>query len=231
MFSVVVALALASSAFAELSFTSPTASIGFTGGQPANITWSDNGAAPTLASFGLAKASIYAGNSAQQTSLQTISESVDVTNPLFLTFTPDASIGPNSNQYFIRFESINLKDPNNPIIPALAFSHQFTLSGMTGVFNAAVQAQIDGQSTAPIGGGTAAPAGTAAAPTGSTTAAKASTTGAAAAKSSSSGSATAKSAAASGSSAAVPSFVAGSQKLWLGIVTGVFGAVIGAAIL
>ncbi|KAJ7783008.1 hypothetical protein B0H16DRAFT_1297813, partial [Mycena metata] len=138
--------------FYGVQFTSPTQAISFTGGQQANITWIDDGAAPTLAQFGLAKASIYAGNSAQQTSLQTISESIDVTNPMFLVFTPDASIGPNSDQYFIRFDSLALKDTANPAIPALAFSHTFTMSAMTGVFNAEVLSEISGQSTAPIGG-------------------------------------------------------------------------------
>ncbi|KAJ6591178.1 hypothetical protein DFH09DRAFT_907922 [Mycena vulgaris] len=234
--SVVVTLALASSAFAGVFFTSPTAALGFVGGQPANITWQEDNTPPLLSNFGLAKASIYAGNSAQQTSLQLISESIDVSNPLFLSFTPDASIGPNAAQYFIRFESLSLKDANDPAIPALAFSHVFTLSGMTGVFNAEVQSQIDGQSTAPIGG-TATAAATSAANTAATTGNAASTTAAGASKpatsatASGSASKTAKAAAASGSSAALPAFVAGSQKLWLGIVVGVFGAVMGATLL
>ncbi|KAF7362000.1 hypothetical protein MVEN_00545200 [Mycena venus] len=228
--SAVVALALASSAFAALSVTSPTATIGFTGGQPANITWMDSADQPPLANFGLAKVSIYAGNSKEQTSLQTISESVDVTNPLFLTFTPDASIGPNSGQYFIRFESLTNKDPNDPSIPLLAFSHVFTMSGMTGVFNAQVQSEIDGQSTAPIGGVAAATPSPSAAATQAPAAntSKASTAGAP--KSSGSASNSAAKATASGSSAAVPTFVGG-QNLWLAIVTGVFGAVFGAAVL
>jgi len=234
--SVVVNLALASSAFAGVFFTSPTASIGFVGGQPANITWQEDNTVPLLTDFGLAKASIYAGNSEQQTSLQLISDSIDVSNPLFLAFTPDASIGPNAAQYFIRFESLSLKDPNDPTIPALAFSHVFTMSGMTGVFNAEVQSQIDGQSTAPIGG-TAAAASSTPTPAASTTptgAANKTPTGAAnTIKASTTGSAskTAKAASVSGSSAAVPTFVAGSQKLWLGIAMGVLGAVMGAAIL
>ncbi|KAJ7115779.1 hypothetical protein C8R44DRAFT_628641 [Mycena epipterygia] len=232
----VVALALASSAFAEIFFTSPTAALGFVGGQPANITWEDDGTAPSLATFGLAKASIYAGNSAQQTSLQLISPSIDVTNPLFLTFTPDATIGPNSPQYFIRFEALNTKDASNPAIPALAFSHQFTLSGMTGSFSAEVQSQIDGQSTAPIGGtapASSTPTGASSNTPGSTPASTTPSTGASKTSAKSSGSATgsAKSSVASGTSAAVPAFVAGSQKLWLGIATGVVAAVMGASIL
>jgi len=236
--SAVVALALASSAYAAIFFTSPTATIGFTGGQPANITWQDDGTAPSLADFGLAKASIYTGNSQAQTSLQLISGSIDVTNPLSLTFTPDATIGPNGAEYFIRFESLALKDATNQAIPALAFSHIFTLSGMTGTFNASVQSEIDGQSTAPIGGSAAATSAAAAAstpaastPAASTAGATAKASTAATAKASGSGSVSAKAAAASGSSAAVPSFVSGSPKLWIGIVTGVFGAAMGAALL
>ncbi|KAJ6499430.1 hypothetical protein C8R45DRAFT_803314, partial [Mycena sanguinolenta] len=150
--SATVAFALASCAHAALSVTSPTEAISFVGGQPANITWMDDTNQPPLASFGSAKVSIYAGNSIQQTSLQSISNSTDVTNPLFLTFTPDPSIGPDGAQYFIRFESLTVKDPNDASIPLLAFSHVFTMSGMTGAFDAEVLSEISGQSTAPIGG-------------------------------------------------------------------------------
>jgi len=228
--SALVALALASSAFAGVFFTAPTAAIGFVGGQPANITWQEDNTVPLLPAFGLSKASIYAGNSNSQTSLQLISASIDVSNPLFLTFTPDATIGPNGAEYFIRFESLSLKDATNPSIPALAFSHVFGLTGMTGTFDAEVQSEIEGQSTAPIGGSAAAASTTASAPA-SSNAAK--TTGSAGSTKSATASASksATSSKASGSSAAVPAFVAGSQKLWLGIVTGVFGAVMGAAIL
>jgi len=235
--SAVVALALTSPAFAALFVTSPIEAISFTGGQPSTITWIDNADQPPLASFGLAKVSIYAGNSIDQTSLQTISESIDPTNPMSLPFTPNASIGPTGSQYFIRFESLSNKDPNDPTIPLLAFSHVFTMNGMTGVFDAEVQSEIAGQSTAPIGGSAAAsaasPASTpATTPNPSTTGA--STTGASkssgSAGASKSSASSAKVAAASGSSAAVPGLARG-QNLWLGIVTGVFGAVVGALLL
>jgi len=231
--SAVVALALTSSTFAALFVTSPTEAISFTGGQPANITWIDDSNQPPLASFGTAKVSIYAGNSRDQTSLQTISESIDPTNPMFLPFTPDASIGPNGAEYFIRFESLTNKDPNDPTIPLLAFSHVFTMSGMTGVFNAQVQSEIDGQSTAPIGGTAPAQSPTASSQPSQTVATTPKPSSTASNKSTAPSGSASKSGAkavASGSSAAVPAFVAG-QNLWLGIVTGVFGAVIGAAIL
>ncbi|PPR07827.1 hypothetical protein CVT24_003104, partial [Panaeolus cyanescens] len=89
------------------------------------------------------------------TSLQTINASIDVSTESQLTFTVDPSIGPDSGEYFIRFESLNLKDADAPQFPALAFSAKFTLNQMTGTFSDAVKAQIAGQSTAPLAGATA----------------------------------------------------------------------------
>jgi len=150
----VVLLALASSALANVFTTSPVASTTFTGGQQATINWQDDGAAPSLASFGPAKVSIYVGNAQQQTQLQLITASVDVSTTASIQFTPDGTIGPNGNDYFVRFESLSLKDAASPQYPALAFSAKFTMASMTGTFNTTVQAQIDGQSTAPLAGQT-----------------------------------------------------------------------------
>jgi hypothetical protein len=153
-----VALALAAQAMATVYTTSPVGSTTWTAGQQVQISWQDDGSAPSLEQFGDAKVSIYVGNAQQQTLLQSISESVNVATTNSIQFTPDASIGPNGAQYFIRFESLAFKDLNQPQFPALAFSSKFTLSGMSGQFNSSVQAQIDGQSTAPIAGQTSAPA-------------------------------------------------------------------------
>ncbi|KAF5365259.1 hypothetical protein D9758_005396 [Tetrapyrgos nigripes] len=147
---------LATGALANVFITSPTESIGMTGGQTATISWIDQNGGPSLADFGDAKVGIFTGNANQQTLLQLVVDNVNVATTASIQFTPDASIGPNGNDYFIRVESINLKDSASPQFPALAFSSRFTMSGMSGTFNATVQAQIDGQSTAPIGG-TAAP--------------------------------------------------------------------------
>jgi hypothetical protein len=157
-----VALALSASAFANVFVTNPTASTTFNGGKSATVSWQDDGKQPTLQAFGPAIVSIYAGNSQQQTLLQTVSPSVDVSTTQSVVFTPDATIGPNGNEYFIRIQSISLKDATQTQYPALAFSAKFTMAGMTGTFNATVQSQIDGQSTAPIGG-TAAPSSSSAA--------------------------------------------------------------------
>jgi hypothetical protein len=154
-----VLLSLTASALCNVFVTEPVASTTWNGGSKQSVTWQDNGNAPTLASFGPAIISIYVGNAQQQTSLQTISPSTDVSKASSVDFTIDPTIGPNANEYFIRFESISLKDATNPQFPALAFSAKFTLASMTGTFNSTVQAQINGQSTAPIGGST--PAGSA----------------------------------------------------------------------
>ncbi|KAK7460861.1 hypothetical protein VKT23_008792 [Stygiomarasmius scandens] len=170
MFSKLALLSLlSSSAFATVFITSPTESIGFTGGQSATVSWQESGTSPSLADFGEAKVSIYTGNANQQTLLQEIAANVNVATTASIQFTPDASIGPNGDNYFIRIESLNLKDSENPIYPALSFSSKFTMSGMSGTFNAAIQAQIDGQSTAPIGGSTAAPSATSSSSHASTT--------------------------------------------------------------
>ncbi|KAG6848599.1 hypothetical protein H0H93_015583 [Arthromyces matolae] len=211
-------LALSSSALATVFITSPTASTTFTGGQQATINWQDDGTAPSLAQFGPAKVSIYVGNAQQQTSLQLIVASVDVSTTQSIQFTPDATIGPNGNQYFIRFESLSFKDPNNAQYPAEAFSAKFTMSGMTGTFSQAVIDQINGQSTAPLAGATAAASSTGAAAattSASATTSKASSSTASATKSSTS--------AAKTSNAAI--HMKGSS--WFGII---LGAVVGAAV-
>lgn len=145
-----IVLALAAQAFATVFITSPVASTTFSGGKQATISWQDDGASPSLKDFGPAKVSIYVGNAQQQTSLQLITASVDVSTTASIQFTPDPTIGPNSNQYFVRVESLSLKDATQPQYPALAFSAKFAMDNMSGTFSDAAQAQIAGQSTAPL---------------------------------------------------------------------------------
>jgi len=146
--------ALAPTVLATVYITDPIASTSWQAGTQQTITWQDDGVAPSLAQFGPAKISIYVGNAQQQTMLQSISTSTDVSKVSSLSFTPDPTIGPNSGVYFIRVESLSLKDAKSPQYPALAFSAKFTLTGMTGKFTDAEQSQIDGASTAPLGGPT-----------------------------------------------------------------------------
>jgi len=145
-----VILSVASAAFATVYVTAPIASTTYTAGQSSIVQWQDSTTAPSLSDFGPAKISIYVGNAQQQTSLQLLNSTVDVSKVSSINFIPDATIGPNSSEYFIRFESLSLKDATQPQFPALAFSAKFTLSGMTGAFTADVLSQISGQSTAPL---------------------------------------------------------------------------------
>jgi hypothetical protein len=145
-------LSLISVAFATVYVINPVASTTDSGGQNAEVAWQDDGNPPTLAAFGPAMISIYAGNAQQQTSLQLISGSVNVATTSSINFTVDPTIGPDSNHYFIRFQSLSGTTANGT--PYEAFSAQFTLTNMTGTFSPAVLAEIAGQSTAPLGGAT-----------------------------------------------------------------------------
>jgi len=140
------------SAFATIYTTSPIATTSWQAGQEQSIQWIEdpNKPTPALKDFGPTKISIYVGNSQQQTSLQLISPSTDVSTTSELKFTPDPSMGPNSGEYFIRFESLSFKDPTQPQYPALAFSAKFQLTGMTGTFSPDVQQQISAASSLPI---------------------------------------------------------------------------------
>jgi len=158
---VTVVLALSASALATLFTTAPVASTTWQAGIPQTIAWqeSTDGAKPTLQDFGPAMISVYVGNAQQQTRLQSIATNANVSTNSSIVFTPDPKMGPNGNFYFIRFESLGLKDATQPQFPALAFSAKFTLSGMTGTFSPEISSQIAGASTAPIGGTTTVAAG------------------------------------------------------------------------
>ncbi|KAK2460020.1 hypothetical protein APHAL10511_007943 [Amanita phalloides] len=150
---------LAGSALGGVYITSPTAASTFTGGQQATINWQDDGTTPLLSQFGPSTIAIYIGNALQQTPLQTISNNTDVSKTSAIQFTADPTIGPNNKNYFVRIQSLSFMDPKMPQYNAMAFSAKFTMAGMSGSFNAAEQAQINGQSTAPLTGPTAASSG------------------------------------------------------------------------
>jgi len=155
-FFVLALAAFAPSALATVYTTAPIGTTSWPAGQQATISWKDDGTTPSLQSFGPSKVSIYVGNAQQQTMLQSITNSVDVSTTSSIVFTPDGTVGPNGADYFIRFESLSLKDATSPQYPALAFSAKFALTGMSGTFNSSVQAEINGQSTAPLAGQTTA---------------------------------------------------------------------------
>ena len=54
-----------------IQITQPVSSTTWTGGQQSTVSWQDDGQQPSLAQFGLAMVSIYAGNSQQQVNMDT----------------------------------------------------------------------------------------------------------------------------------------------------------------
>jgi len=124
--------------------TSPVATTSCAAGSNCIVSWIDDGKAPNLTAVGLTHIYLSVGSVTQQTNLMEISApGVDVSKVSSANFTVPATLGPNSNVYFIRYESAALKDANNSAIPYLAFSAKFTLTGMTGTFNATEQSQIN----------------------------------------------------------------------------------------
>lgn len=167
------------SAFATPYTTSPVSSSVWQAGVTQTVQWIEdpNNPTPALKDYGPCKISIYVGNSQQQTSLQLIAPSVDVSKNGSVQFIPDPKIGPDSDQYFIRIESLALKDPKNPQYPALAFSAKFQLTGMTGNFTTEEQNQINGASSLPLGGSSSSPSSTSTRPSSSPSSAPPKTSG------------------------------------------------------
>ncbi|OCH92787.1 hypothetical protein OBBRIDRAFT_886026 [Obba rivulosa] len=152
---------LAQSACATIFITSPVASTSWTAGQQQNINWMDDGTVPSLATFGPASVGVYIGTVNQQIMVQEIVSSVDVSTTSSIAFTPDPTMGSDGAVYFIRFQSLNAKD-NTTGYPLEAFSSKFTLTGMSGNFNATEEQDINagsGSASAASAPATSAPAG------------------------------------------------------------------------
>lgn len=172
------AIALAAAAaispvVAELAVTRPIEGTTCQAGQPCTISWRDNRSGPSLEDQGDCQIALFTGGSQQQTFLQPIAfpTPINVAEQDSISFIPDPTVGENGDVYFIRFTSQDLRNPTAATQPYLSFSARFTLTGMTGTFNATVQAQIE-QGTAPPSG---APSRSSASRTGSSTPAESST--------------------------------------------------------
>lgn len=142
-----VALALAQSAFAGVYITSPVGTTNAIGGQVLSVKWADNGQSPSVAEIGPSSIDLYTGSVNQQTFLQNLAASVDVSKTSEISTTIDPSVGQTGPYYFVRFRSLNLKDGTNPQYNYQAYSAKFEIDSMTGKFNATVLAQIDASNT------------------------------------------------------------------------------------
>jgi hypothetical protein len=149
---------------ATIYVTQPVASTTCQAGTPCTVAWNDDGTAPPLATIGACDIELCIGDVTTQICLQDIS-TMDVSQNAQIPFNPDATIGGNSNDYFIKFISKAYKDPTNPTFQYTSFSAKFTLTGMTGTFNATVSAAIAGASVAPAATSVSAVAATPAAAT------------------------------------------------------------------
>jgi len=133
--------AVAPVAFAGPYFTKPITGDSCAAGAPCTIEWKDDGKAPTLVDFGDCTIALYTGSQQQQTQMQFISPTNAATTGS-VVFIPDATVGQNSDQYFIKMISINAPDPAMPQYKATAYSPKFSLTGMTGQFNQTILQQI-----------------------------------------------------------------------------------------
>ncbi|KAG8743299.1 hypothetical protein FRC10_012262 [Ceratobasidium sp. 414] len=164
--------AVAPVAFAAPYFTKPITGDSCAAGQPCTLSWQDDGKAPSLAEFGDCTIAVYTGSQQQQTQMQFISPT-NAGNTASVVFIPDATVGQNSDQYFIKMISINAPDPAMPQYKATAYSPKFSLTGMTGQFNQTILQQI-AAAAGPSGAATSAaasPSAAATTPAGSSSAA------------------------------------------------------------
>lgn len=160
--------ALAPQALANLYITSPVESTSCAAGQQCTVSWNDDGTTPALGTIGACDVALYVGSVTTQIKLQDLG-SVALAQQAQAVFLPDASVGANSDLYFLRFTATNyFPDQANPTIPYEGFSAKFTLTGMTGSFNATVQSLMNGGSTGAAPSSTAGGSSTAGSPASTT---------------------------------------------------------------
>jgi len=134
-------LACAASARATIAPTSPIATTVCIGNNICTISWVDDGATPSVASFGPTSLGLYVGSTTQQTLVQSLGTVSRPDRTTSINVNINANSGPDGSFYFIRFQS-NSATLNGA--PLQAFSSSFTLAGMTGQLSAAASAQIVG---------------------------------------------------------------------------------------
>ncbi|SCV67388.1 BQ2448_4999 [Microbotryum intermedium] len=143
--SAIVFSALASFAHAGLYIVDPVASSVCSGGKAFTIKW-ENHSAPSARSFGAVKVGLWTGLSTTQFLIQDLGTIQDPTRNPSLAVTIKPAVGPNSDEYFIRFDPISGKDAKGAALQS--FSSRFTLKAMTGKFSAAQQQAFKGVAAA-----------------------------------------------------------------------------------
>jgi len=127
---------LATTAHATLYATTPVAATVWDARQDQTVTWKGNSTAPPLELMGKVAISLWTGGVQQQTFLQCLTCGRYVAGQQkksVVTF--NTTLGPSGPYYFLRFSADALQND--------IFSARFTLTHMTGSFNATVQAQLN----------------------------------------------------------------------------------------
>ncbi|EST07795.1 Ser-Thr-rich glycosyl-phosphatidyl-inositol-anchored membrane family [Kalmanozyma brasiliensis GHG001] len=143
----VLLLAAADAAVSTIVVTRPVASTSGRGGSNLRVEWNDDGKAPTRRDWGRVNIYLAVGTRDVQYKLQTLASNISY-NTDEASYPINASVGPSGGYYFLRFEGTNT---TTNVVPAMAFSARFTLTGMTGTFNSTVaQAASGSAGTAPL---------------------------------------------------------------------------------
>lgn len=115
-------LALAAPALATIYTTNPVASTKHNGGEVLEIEWQDDGSAPTLETVGVCSIDLCIGSTTNQTCIQNLAESVDVSKAETVSTTIDPTIGENYDAYFIKYTASNYSVAGQPY---MQFSARF----------------------------------------------------------------------------------------------------------
>lgn len=102
-----------------------------------------------MAAIGPSSIDLYTGSVNQQTFLQNLAASVDVSKTDSISAMINQTVGESGPNYFVRFRSLALKDTTNPQYNYQAYSAKFDIEDMTGKFNATVLAQISADPNQP----------------------------------------------------------------------------------
>jgi len=113
---------------AEIYVIEPSAGSTCHAGQTCTVVWLDDGESPLLSTIGISTIGLFHGN---QQLVQSITPA-DVSSVHSLNFTPIANAGPNSDTYYLAFQSTTLKVNGSAYS---AFSPFFKLAGMSGSFS------------------------------------------------------------------------------------------------
>ncbi|KPV75142.1 uncharacterized protein RHOBADRAFT_1161, partial [Rhodotorula graminis WP1] len=143
---VALALSAAPTVLANPYIYKPVDASHYRAGDSFTVSWRDNGEAPLSSAYGQTTVSLYTGSSTVQTQLASLGTVADPGTETEVLITIDPTWGPDSDDYFIRIESVAGVDAAGA--PLQAFSARFALSQMTGTWSGAASAALAGSPVA-----------------------------------------------------------------------------------